>query len=138
MGESTGMDLVYEAALFAGMAFIVNFFVGFLLYRFVALNSPPERRAFWTVFPGYIAAGLAMVFGMSGLVSPLWSPIVPLPGALLMYWWLVRDLRKGWIENPEDLPDGVKLANSDWRMGLAGVAALIVAAAIRVMIRRSM
>lgn len=137
MDKLAGTDMLAGAGLVALIALLINMPISFVLYRFVALNAPPERRAFWTIFPGYIGAAASVGFGMSGLVNPILSVIIPIPGALLCYWWLLHDLRKGWIDNPDDLPEGVTLANSDWRVGLAGVVALIIAATIKVMIRKS-
>ena len=46
-----------------------------------------------------------------------------LPGAVLLHAIIFLSYRKAWMEDG-DIPDGVKLANTDWKVGLIPIAAV--------------
>ena len=102
--------------------------------RIVALREKPDRRALWTTILSYAGASLIFMFGF-GVLVPLWfAPLAPVPGALIVYYWMRRDYRKGWIDD-DKVPEGMILENSDWRIGVGVVVTLIVAATIKGMLR---
>lgn len=102
--------------------------------RIVALREQPDRRALWTTALSYAGASLTFMFGF-GVLVPLWfAPLAPLPGALIVYYWMRRDYRKSWIDD-DKVPEGMILENNDWRIGVGVVATLIVAATIKGMLR---
>jgi hypothetical protein len=129
-------DGIIIAFLFVGMPFVIIAVVSWVLHYFAALNSPPTKRAAWIVGIGYLAASAMWLFG--GPEGDRWEgPFAAIPGALLVFWWWRRDFRDGWIDDAHGVPEGVELANTDWRIGLVGVAGLMVAATIKVMFLRS-
>ncbi len=50
---------------------------------------------------------------------------------MLIYFWLRQNYRKAWIDD-DQVPEGTKLENSDWRIGIGVVVGAIIAAAIKV------
>ena len=105
---------------------------------FVALNQPPSRRAIWTVGPAYALFALIGIFGGVGKF-PAWAwvlgGIVP---AMTWYWFWLRDFQKHWFASIDKLPDGVPLANDDWKNGLLQLTGLMVFGLIVALIRRSL
>jgi len=97
----------------------------------VALKEQPDRRALWTVSAAYVGVAIVFIFASDGFISPWLGPIVPLPGAMLIYFWLRQNYRKAWIDD-DQVPEGTKLENSDWRIGIGVVVGAIIAAAIKV------
>lgn len=129
-------EVLVVAFIFVAMPFVVIAFVSWLLHYFVALNSPPKERALWIVGIGYVVASVVWLFG--GPEGDRWEgPFAAIPAAALLYWWWRRDFREAWIDDAHGVPDGVELANTDWRVGLLGVAGLFVVAAIKVLFVRS-
>lgn len=104
--------------------------------KVLALRERPDRRAFITTAAAYGGASLFMVLGSDGLLSSLVAPLVPVPGALIVYLWLRRIYRAGWVED-DQVPEGMKLENSDWRVGLGIVVGAVSAAAIKVALLHS-
>ena len=105
-----------------------------LLQHFVALTAAPVHRAAWTVGIAYVVIAALCVF-----MTPeeYWwaAPLAPIPGALLVFWWVQRDWRQLWIDDSKGIPEGVELANDDWRVGLIFVAGLIALALLRIFFR---
>jgi len=100
----------------------------------VALKAPPTRRAAWTAGIGYFIVVTAAAFAVPG--QYWWvAPLSSIPAALVMFWWLRRDLLRAWRDaSPDELGDET-LANDDWRIGLLLLAGLVVLAVIRYIIR---
>ena len=133
MAEATPAEVAQMAFIILGIPFCFMVFLTFILKFFVALNSTPDRRAFWTVGPAYVIVTLVFLFSdMGSSFLKLAFPLAAVPMALLIYWWWRRDFRAAWVDDVADLPEGRGLANSDWRIGLGVVIALFVASAIRV------
>lgn len=104
--------------------------------KVLALRERPDRRALITAAAAYAGASLFLVFGSGATWSTLLVPIFPLPGAVVVYFWLRRIYRAGWVED-DQIPEGMKLENNDWRVGLGVVAGVILAAAIKVAFLRA-
>jgi hypothetical protein len=97
------------------------------LRYFVALSSPPTQRAAWTAGSAYLITTTILIFvGISGY--ELLVPLAALPGGLIAFWFWRLDFRRAWIEDPESIPDGLTLANDDWRIGVLQLLALIILA----------
>ena len=121
--------------VFLGMPLAVISISSWLLHYFVALNSPPTQRAAWIVGISYVLASAFWLFG--GPEGDRWEgPFAAIPGALLAFWWWRRDFRRAWIDDTHGIPEGVKLANNDWRIGFLGLVGMIVAATIKMMFLR--
>lgn len=102
--------------------------------KIIALKETPDRRALWTTSAAYVGAAFLCIFGGGDDMSPWFGPLVPLPGAVVIYFWLRFTYRKSWIDD-DNVPEGTKLANSDWRIGLGIVVSLIAAAAVKTAVR---
>ena len=104
---------------------------------FVALNSPPTKRAAWVVG---VPAAIVIITQLFALpFRYLWAaPILPLPGLLIVFWFWRREYRKAWIDNVDDLAEGKRLENADWKVGLITLTGFLVAALITTLIRRSL
>lgn len=119
-------DFLTGALLMMGMAFMVNIFVSFVLSKIIALKFLPDRRAFWTVLPGYIAALGISIPLMSDLGYLTLAPVIAAPSGLILYWWYRTEFRKSWVDDVENLPENVTLQNDDWKIGLAGICLLVL------------
>ena len=58
-----------------------------------------------------------------------------LPAALIAFWWWRGEFRRAWVDAAEDLPEGVELANDDWRLGLILVVGTLGFLALRAVLR---
>lgn len=97
------------------------------LHFFVALNSPPQQRALWTVGPAYFLCSIIGAFPDNG-PFPFWVwPIGAIPGAAIWYWFWLRDFQKRWYASFEDIPDDIPVANHDWKAGLLLLLATMMA-----------
>ena len=118
----------------AAMCLAVMSVASFVLHYFIALKSTPPKRAAWTAGLAYLGTTLAFIFGgVEGY--ELIAPIAALPAGLIVFWYWRMDFRKSWVDDPELLPEGANLSNDDWRIGVAIVATVIVAAAFKVLLR---
>lgn len=104
--------------------------------KVLALRERPDRRALITTAAAYGCVALLLVLGSGGAFPPLFAPLMPLPGAVVVYLWLRRTYRTAWLED-DQIHDGIKLENSDWRIGVGVVVSAIVAAAIKVAFLRA-
>lgn len=118
-------DVAVIAVAAIGIGFIGIWFISNVLKFFIALQAPPARRASWIVGLGYLGFAAGLLFSdLKGY--EFWAPLVCVPGALLAYWLHYRQFRFAWVDGAEDLPDGVELANDDWRAGLIRLVAVVV------------
>jgi hypothetical protein len=108
------------------------------LNHFVALKAPPSSRAAWTAGIAYLITVVLLTFGSNGTYSLLWTPILCLPGLVVNYLLQRKEYRRAWVDSLDDLPEGVSLANDDWKVGVATLAGLILTATIATLARRYM
>jgi hypothetical protein len=127
-------DTTMGGLLMAAIAFLALAVVTWLLHFFVALKSPPMRRAAWTAGVAYVIVAVAVPFSLPE--ESWWEvPLAAVPGALIAFWWWRSDFRRSWIDPSGDVPEGVELANDDWRIGLIIVGGVIVFLLFRLVIR---
>ena len=119
------MGLLFVAAnlLIISMATII-------LHKFIALKMRPGPRAAWTIGIAYLLATAIWVFG-GPPEAIAYAPLAAVPGALLAYWYWQGEFRRAWVEDPNQLPEGVNLANDDWRIGLFAVVAAVIIAVLK-------
>jgi hypothetical protein len=127
-------DILLIGILVSGIPLVGVILLTWLLQHFVALSAPPTQRAAWTVGTAYVGVAALCAFAVS---EEYWwaSPFLPIPGTLLVFWWVRRDWRQLWIDDSQGIPEGVELANDDWRIGLIFVAGLITLALLRTLFR---
>lgn len=118
-------DTALAVALGSAIAFCVVFVISFVLTHFVALKQPPKERAMWTVGVSF-AAYMALLLSSSPSEYILGAIALSILPTLLIYLHFKRGFLKLWYDDPSLIPDGVKIANDDWRVGLY----LLVAAAV--------
>ena len=134
--DASAVEIGQIFLLMSGIGFVMQIPITWIVQKILFLKEPPNRRAFRTAAIAYGLAALISIFGFEGFI-PFWAaPIVPLLGAVVIYFWLRSDYRRGWIDD-DKIPDGVRLENSDWRIGVGVVIAAIVAATIKVLIMRA-
>lgn len=98
--------------------------------KFVGLQSPPIRRAFLTALAGY-ALCVAALISMLPTEWTLLAPLLSLPATVITYlYWKPRFIR-AWYEDPSLIPEGMAIANQDWRVGLYVLLAAVVVAVIK-------
>ena len=105
-----------------GMGFIGMASAVWLAGLVVALKQKPEWRALWTAAPAYVVAVL-IIYTVEEYPSWL-TTAMQLPSAILIHLWLFHTYRKAWI-NDDEIPEGTRLENSDWRVGLIPIAAIL-------------
>lgn len=127
-------DIALVAFISFGLAFVGVIGAAWVLQHFVALTAPPTRRAAWTVGIAYIVIAVLCMFVVP---EEYWwaAPLAPIPGALVVFWWLQRDWRQLWIDDSKGVLNGVEIANDDWRVGLIFVVGIITLALLRALIR---
>lgn len=129
--EGSPVEISQMLLLVVGMGFAAMIPAVWVAGRIVALNARPQKRAVWTTAIGYVFAFLLFLFGSEGFISPWLAPLVPLPGAVIIFLWLRNTYRKGWVEDHE-IVEGMSIENSDWRVGVGIVVAAVIAAAVKV------
>ena len=128
--NGTATEIVGMLLLICGIGFVLMVPLVWIFGKTLALKERPERRAFITAVASYVIAALAFMFVGESFISAWFAPFVPLPGAIIIYLWLLNTYRKGWIDD-HLVPEGTKLENSDWRFGLLVVVSVIVVGAIK-------
>lgn len=128
-GEIVTLGLVALAAPLAIIAIIT-----WVLQYFVALRSPPTKRAASTTALGYVLASVLLTSSLPPDMA--WAvPLTAIPGAVIVFFWWRAEFRAAWIEASVDLPEGVEMANDDWRSGLILVVGVLGFVALRTLIR---
>lgn len=125
-------DAVMLGVIFVGAPFIIIAIVSWVIHYFVALTSRPTERAAWTVGIAFVVAVVAWLF--SGEGAAWQAPLAALPGGLIAFWWWRDDFRRDWIDDAHGVPEGVELANTNWRIGLVGVVTFIALAGMKAML----
>lgn len=127
-------DTVLLGVISFALPFLIIAIVSWVLHYFIALSALPDRRAAWIVGAGYLAAALTW-----SLVAPdgyRWEGMLTsAPGALLVYLYWRWVFRATWFDDTDGVPEGVTLANTDWRVGLFTVGLLALAALFRVVLK---
>ena len=130
-------ELLALAFLAFGIPFCLMAVASFVLSKIVGLQSEPDRRALLTVLPAYTGVTLLSVFGVDD--ASFWPLVLPLAGApmaLVIYWWWQKDFRSRWFDADEEIPLGTEIENDDWKIGLAAIVALFLAASVKVLLTR--
>lgn len=55
-----------------------------------------------------------------------WASIAAMPAGAYAFWSLQKDFRRAWIDDPDNLSDGVTLENDDWKAGAIRLALIFV------------
>jgi hypothetical protein len=128
------MKDVMTAALLGGGAGLVGvLLVSVLLTFFIALKAGPARRAAWTTGTAYLVVAACFVFGLPA-EDQLYGPLVPLPGALIVFCYWYWAFRRRWIDDVE-IAEGMKLENDDWRLGIIVVGGIVTFLVVRTLLR---
>lgn len=118
-----------EAALAIGTGSLLIAFFCWIFYYIIGLKSPPTSRAIWTVTLAYICATVAYWSGSQGEYVG-WTPFVGIPGAIYAYLTMLSEFKKAWINDQDNLPEDINLANDDWKHGVARILFFFVFFAI--------
>ncbi len=140
-----------EALLFAFFiaagGFIATYILCLVLNFVVALKAPPNRRATWTVGIAYAVVSIAAVVAIDSIrrdpsapktpfpIEPLETPLLLVPGTIIIFLLMRWGYRSAWIDDAEELPEGLKLANDDWRRGAVSLLLIVVLLAARAIFR---
>jgi len=140
-----------EALLFAFFiaagGFVATYILRLALNFVVALKAPPNRRATWTVGIAYALVSIATVVAIEAIlqdpsapkapfpIEPLETPLLLVPGTIIIFLLMRWGYRSAWIDDAKELPEGVKLANDDWRRGTLALALVVAVLAARAIFR---
>jgi hypothetical protein len=138
--------LLFALVIAAG-GFVATYILCLALNFVVALKARPNRRATWTVGIAYAVVSIAIVVAIEAIrrdpsapktpfpIEPLETPLLLVPGTIIIFLLMRWRYRATWIDDAEELPEGVKLANDDWRRGAVALLLVVVALAARLMFR---
>lgn len=123
-------DWILGGIIIVAFPMLIQFGSSLLLVKFVGLQSPPLRRAILTTA---IAYALSVIAGISMAPTEyvLWVPLVCAPATLFVYFYWKRIFVRAWYEDASLIPEGMTLANEDWRIGLYALVAAIALAFIQ-------
>ncbi|NLR38533.1 hypothetical protein [Novosphingobium sp. ERW19] len=110
----------------------IQFMASFVVVKFVGLQSPPIRRAVLTAASAYALCSGFLIFGGASEYA-IWVPLVSIPAAIGVYHYWKAGFLRAWYDDPSQIPEGVGIANQDWRVGLYAVAG----AAIILMVKKA-
>lgn len=133
--EATPAETAQMLLLILGMGFALMVPFVWVFGRTVALRKRPDERALWTAALAYGGASILFIFMGGEFLSAWLAPLIPLPGAIIIYFWLRNTYRKGWVDD-EQITEGMSLENDDWRVGIIVILALVVAAAFKALVLR--
>ena len=140
-------DVPLFAFLIAAGGFVAIYILCMALNFMVALKAPPNRRATWTVGIAYAVVSIAIVVSIASIsrfpsapktpfpIDPLEAPLLLVPGTIVIFLLLRWGYRSAWVDEAEGLPDGVKLANDDWRHGAIALLVIVGLLAARALFR---
>lgn len=119
LADLQARDVIVNTGMgFIGMAIAV-WLAGFV----VALKQNPEWRALWTAAPAYIIA-ILIIYEVDAY-PPWLTAAMQIPSAILIHLFLLYSYRKAWIDDDE-IPEGIRLENSDWRVGLFPLGMILI------------
>jgi len=113
------------AVIGLGIPLVLMAFLTWILHYFVALKTRPSSRTAWTVGIAFLIVAALFMWGTPAGYE-LWSVPLIIPAALIAFWFWKTEFRRAWIEDADQLPDGVTLADDDWVSGLLRLALVIV------------
>lgn len=128
-------DFAVGALLVTAMSFGIVLISAMIFRRFIALKSKPDRRALWSVLPGFLISASLVVPMLNEMGGLILAPLVAVGTGWIVFWMFRRDFRKAWIADGEELPGGVTLENDDWKVGIAGVGLFATVIAFRFFFR---
>jgi hypothetical protein len=140
-------EVLLFAFLIAAGGFVATYILCLALNFVIALKAPPNRRATWTVGIAYAVVSIAAVASIILIsrdpsapktpfpIDPLEAPLLLVPGTIIIFLLLRWGYRSAWIDEAEDLPEGVKRANDDWRRGAIALLAIVALLAARALFR---
>lgn len=106
MSESFKEIVLFAVAVF-GVGLIMVMVLSKILGFFVALKATPTNRAGWTVGIAYLISAGALTFG-----APegywIYAPLVPLPGALAVFWFIRRDFAAAGSTTMSRIPKAIR------------------------------
>ena len=127
-------DILKILIFLSGAGFLAVALFAWILGKLVALKQKPVRRARWTAGIAYACAAVLFIFAFGSAVPPWLAPLVPVPGAIVIYLWLRAEYLKAWIDD-DQVPDGTKLEHNDWRVGLGIIVTVVAVAALKALLR---
>ena len=140
-------DVLLFAFFIAAGGFVATYILCLALNFVIALKAPPNRRATWTVGIASAVVSIAAVVSIILVsrdpsapkapfpIDPLEVPLLLVPGTIIIFLLLRWGYRSAWIDEAEGLPEGVKLANDDWRRGAIALLVIVALLAARALFR---
>ena len=140
-------DAIMLGVIAFGMPAAMIWFLSFILDKVASLKALPDLRAKITVgVPYVVAVGFVAAYVFSFAADdpssvPMWvevagPPLFPLPGAALAYYYYRSDYRKRWVDHADELPEGVGLANDNWKTGVLILTGAVLFALLRLSFRQ--
>lgn len=123
-------ELGLIAAFGAAIAFSIVFIMTYFLSSFVALKKAPKERALWTVGVSYVGY-LALLVSSLPSQYILAAVSLSVPTTFIIYLHFKRSFVKLWYDDPNMIPEHMKLANDDWRVPLYLLLAVAVVVGIK-------
>ena len=125
LADVTWQNLLWIVGVSVGVGFIPIYALSWIFEFFVGLKSPPTKRAALTVGLAYVITAISFIW-LAPNNYVLLAAIAPIPGAVAWYIFTRSHYKRAWYENAEDLPEGTKLANDNWKHGLLYLALAII------------
>ena len=93
-------DFAVGALLVTAMSFGIVLISAMIFRRFIALKSKPDRRALWSVLPGFLISASLVVPMLNEMGGLILAPLVAVGTGWIVFWMFRRDFRKAWIADP--------------------------------------
>jgi hypothetical protein len=131
MADATPTDILYLSLVGVGICFAAIFVMSLVLQFVVALKARPARRAIWSVGPpALIVAAAAAYWGPQDGPWQIWLPVAAIFAGLLAFAYWYFTFRRAWIDDGS-VPEGMRLSNDDWKIGLGFVVLVLAASFLR-------
>ncbi|ANU06337.1 hypothetical protein [Paraurantiacibacter namhicola] len=127
---SSNSEIAYMLLFLIGIGFVLMVPFVAILGKIVALKKKPQARALWTTSLAYAAAAILVMLWMGPMLPPWIIPLLPLPGAAVIFFWLRMNYRKAWLEDHQ-VDGSIDLENDDWRVGIITLILIAVIATAR-------